>query len=428
MDPVLLVEDNPADADRIANFLHHESDISLKIVRSGTETLELLERETFSCVLLDYRLPDMNGLELLRTLRQLYPELKIIFLAGQEDNRLFLGASTLGVTACISKDKLTESLLTLYIRNLVTRPSPPAIRQNANSFWGVPSLEVYQSLIETMNEGVILVDRQKIIVFANPRVGEIVGCPETELLGKTMSSLFTTNGKSLFSNEWKKMMEGEVRRYESEIQRRDDQTTPVIVSQTPSYHDTKEIQGGLLVITDISKQKEIERRLSQLSITDGLTGLLNRRHFGSLLGTEFQKARRYQYPLSCLMIDLDHFKKCNDSLGHLYGDFVLRETGQLIQEKIRDHDILARYGGEEFILLFPNIPKTGAIDGAERIRSTIEQHPFKYKGQGHRITVSIGISEVADDRAKSTEDLILYADQALYEAKQRGRNKVLVKG
>lgn len=425
---VLLVTQDQSDADRISQFLSGEKDIALEFARDGGGALEKIDGRPFSCVLLDYDLPDMNGLELLRVLRRRHPNQKILFLAEAEDERLFLGASTLGVMACVSKDKLTESMLKLYIRNLSTRTTPLPNRPSSTTFWGLPSQEVYQSLIETMNEGVIVVDLNRTMLFVNPRVGEIVGCPTADLFGTTLTSLLTEDSAQTFIKEWDRTLQGDVRRYECEILRTDGRKVAVLVSQTPSLQEAGRIRGGLLVITDISKQKRIERRLSQLSITDDLTGLLNRRQFGALIGTEFRKAQRYQIPLSCLMIDLDHFKKSNDTMGHLFGDYVLRETGQLIREEIRDHDILARFGGEEFVLLFPNIRKPGAAEGAERIRATIEKHPFRYKGQERSITVSIGISEAIEDRAENEEDLVRLADRALYASKQAGRNRVSVGG
>lgn len=425
--PILLVEDNPADVERVSRFLRHQSDLSLRVAKTGSEALERLEKESFSCVLLDYHLPDTNGLELLQTLRKRFPELKVVFLTGHEDDRLFLGALRLGVIACLSKEKLTERLLTKTIRAGVGACSPPSIPQRPIAPLGLPPYEVYQTLIETMNEGVVVVDPDQIIVFVNPRMGEIVGCPAADLLGKKVTSLLTPGALPLFLQEWDKTVQGEACRYECEIEAATSGSTPVLVSQTPSYRRGGEIYGGLLVITDISRQKEIEKHLEQLSMTDGLTGLFNRRHFQVLLETEFQKARRHQHPLSCLMIDLDYFKRCNDTRGHLFGDRVLWEVGQLIRKEIRAHDILARYGGEEFILLFPNIPLLGAFEVAERIRASIAGHSFFGNGEGPRMTVSIGVAGTDDAYlGSSPEELIHSADSALYKAKRRGRNRVSV--
>lgn len=423
---ILLVEDNKADVERISRFLRHEKDIQVHVARSGAEAHEFLEREPISCLLLDYRLPDTNGLELLRVLRVQFPDMRIILLTGHEDRHLYLGASKLGVSSCISKDELTEDLLTRTIRWSSMPQRSPSFSLPIRFFSGFSSIEVYQTLIETMNEGVIVVDSQHIVVFVNPKMGEIVGCPATDLFGKGVSSLLTPESLPKFLEEWNKSIKGEARRYDCELLSSGSSPIPVLISQTPSYGRNGEILGGLLMISDISRQKEIEKRLEQLSITDGLTGLFNRRHFQALFGVEFQKALRYQHPLSCLMIDIDYFKTMNDTIGHHFGDYVLQEIGRRILKEIRGHDIPARYGGDEFILLLPSISSDHAVEVAERIRSSIADHPITHEGQGHQISVSIGVAGSDDSRVISPTDLLRFADRALYEAKSSGRNKVSV--
>ncbi len=423
---ILLVEDNKADVELISRLLRHEKDMQVLVAGTGAEALESLEREPISCLLLDYCLPDTNGLELLHILRVRFPAMRIILLTGHEDRHLFLGASMLGVSSCISKDELTEDLLTRTIRWSSRPQRSPSPSLPIRFFSGFSSIEVYQTLIETMNEGVIVADSQHIVVFVNPRMGEIVGCPATDLFGKGVSSLLTPESIPKFLEEWKNTISGKASRYDCELLSSSSSPIPVLISQTASYGRNREIIGGLLMISDISRQKEIERRLEQLSITDGLTGLFNRRHFQALIGVEFQKALRYQHPLSCLMIDIDYFKAMNDTIGHLFGDHVLQEIGRRILKEIRGHDILARYGGDELVLLLPSISSDHAVELAERVRSSVADNPVSYEGQGHKISVSIGIAGIDNSRVTSPTDLLRFADRALYEAKASGRNKVSV--
>jgi diguanylate cyclase (GGDEF)-like protein/PAS domain S-box-containing protein len=421
MQPILLVEDSPADAERITRFLRRKKDLTLHIAVTGAEALEALGRQPFAYLILDYRLPDTNGLELLQTVRRQFPDLRVILLTGFDDDRLFVSASKLGAVAALSKDRLSEPLLHELIQNSA---APIESSEKPVGPLSLPPAEVYRTLIETMNEGMIVADPHQIIIFVNPRMGEIAGCPAADLLGRKLPSLITPSSLPSFLKEWGKSLSGETRRYECEIASAAEGPLSVLISQTPSSHREGNIYGCLLVVTDISRQKSIERRLEQLSITDGLTGLFNRRHFEALLGIEFQKSSRHRLPLSCLMLDLDHFKECNDTLGHLFGDAVLRESAQLIRKEIRSHDILARYGGEEFVLLLPNIPATAAIEVGERIRKSIAHHPFVYDGKAHRMTVSIGIAGTEDTRITLPETLIRFADRALYQAKGGGRNRV----
>ncbi len=169
--------------------------------------------------------------------------------------------------------------------------------------------------------------------------------------------------------------------------------------------------------------EEMLTRVEALAIMDSLTGLYNRRRFEVVLESEFKRAARYQSPLSCLMIDIDHFKRVNDSCGHQGGDTVLREMAQLIQATIREVDTPARWGGEEFIILSPNTPKEKANLAATRILSAITQHTFSGV-KGGKITVSIGVAGIPDPSIDDKDKLVHAADLAMYEAKKKGRNRV----
>jgi len=174
------------------------------------------------------------------------------------------------------------------------------------------------------------------------------------------------------------------------------------------------------------KVKKERDRLEKLAITDYLTGLYNVRYFYVRLKEEFSRTKRYNIPLCCIMIDVDHFKKINDSYGHRIGDIVLRELSQLIKRNIRKSDVLARYGGEEFILLLPNTSLDGAIVKAENIRKLIKEHSFKTLRKKELITVSAGIACSSNKKVKSEDDLITLSDTALFQAKNKGRDNVAI--
>lgn len=162
--------------------------------------------------------------------------------------------------------------------------------------------------------------------------------------------------------------------------------------------------------------------LEKEAITDPLTGLYNRRYFLQQGQKELLRARRYCYPLSLLMLDLDHFKKVNDIYGHAIGDQVLIRTARRILDSIRDVDIAARYGGEEFVVLLPETNIKSATTVAERIREKIASTPYKVKQNLElNLTVSIGTATLPKETTDLRE-LIDLADQGLYEAKKRGRN------
>ncbi|HEY9854108.1 MAG TPA: sensor domain-containing diguanylate cyclase, partial [Stenomitos sp.] len=166
-------------------------------------------------------------------------------------------------------------------------------------------------------------------------------------------------------------------------------------------------------------------KVEQQAITDGLTGVFNRRYFNDRLDTELQRSLRYSHPVSLIIMDIDYFKKANDVLGHLGGDTVLKQLAALLKEKVRKVDIIARYGGEEFAIILPETPHESALFVAEKIRAWIEEFPFTDQEKlPHKvITSSLGVSTYPD-HAGTVEGLISTADEALYQAKQNGRNQV----
>jgi two-component system, cell cycle response regulator len=177
----------------------------------------------------------------------------------------------------------------------------------------------------------------------------------------------------------------------------------------------------------IEQTKADNARLEALAHTDSLTHLLNRRALTIRLVAELERVRRYNSPLTMLMIDLDHFKLVNDTFGHLVGDEVLRGLAMILQRSVRSVDMVARYGGEEFVVVLPETGETGAVAFAERIRQRAEQHNFEAaRSATVRITVSIGVSCFPSPHVESAEDLFARADAALYRAKDRGRNQVCV--
>jgi two-component system cell cycle response regulator len=167
------------------------------------------------------------------------------------------------------------------------------------------------------------------------------------------------------------------------------------------------------------------RRLEALATTDPLTRVLNRRAFLDRLTAEVDRSRRYDSTLALLLFDVDHFKRINDTVGHLAGDSVLRQMGALLEDAVRKVDIVARYGGEEFVAILPETSLEGAITFAERLRERIAAQTFDIGNQRVlRLTVSIGIATFPSSDVASTDDLINRADEALYRAKAAGRNQV----
>jgi diguanylate cyclase (GGDEF)-like protein len=178
-------------------------------------------------------------------------------------------------------------------------------------------------------------------------------------------------------------------------------------------------------IVDLQKElMETNKRLELLSITDGLTKLHNHRHFQDELSRAFDESLRYQRPLSLAMIDIDFFKKINDTYGHAVGDDVLKRAAALFRTSVRSTDLVARYGGEEFAVMMPETALPDGTTFAEKIRHLIETTPLETQAGPVTATVSIGVASVPHSRIHSAKELIVAADRALYRAKRSGRNQV----
>lgn len=177
------------------------------------------------------------------------------------------------------------------------------------------------------------------------------------------------------------------------------------------------------------KNRELEvanKRLRKLSITDGLTELFNHRHVHELLHEEFERTKRSGEPMAVVMMDLDRFKQVNDTYGHPTGDVILYETAQILKETAREIDMVGRYGGEEFIIILPGADEEAAEQFAERVRTRVEEHVFRDEENEVTMTMSGGAASFPSAEDFDNPDMLIKrADEALYHAKESGRNRIV---
>jgi diguanylate cyclase (GGDEF)-like protein len=172
-------------------------------------------------------------------------------------------------------------------------------------------------------------------------------------------------------------------------------------------------------------ESEYHEEIYRLTIVDGLTQIHNKRYLLEFLDRELSRSSRHQRPLSLVMLDIDYFKTINDDLGHLGGDFTLRELAGVIRESVRHEDLFARYGGDEFTLVLVETPLEGAVDVAERIRESVAKYPFRFEDRPFSLTISIGMAFTSGDSSLTAAALLRLADEKLYEAKRAGRNRIV---
>ncbi|OHC91504.1 MAG: hypothetical protein A3J87_01760 [Sideroxydans sp. RIFOXYB12_FULL_59_6] len=288
-----------------------------------------------------------------------------------------------------------------------------------------------RDITNTVSDGLLVLDRDGKITFANPEAQSLLGYRPDELLGADMCDLLHVldDGKPMpriASNVLNVGRTGITCYGQDELfKRKDGVLMPVLVSAS-AIIKRHQIVGIVVAFHDISNRKRLERELVRRAQTDVLTGLNNRRHFYDLAEQELARAKRYGKPLAMLMLDVDHFKQVNDSYGHHAGDAVLRKLSEVCIAALREIDVIGRYGGEEFVVLLPETDAHRALEAAERLRHALAEAEVPLAGGDMlRFTVSIGVSNLVATDA-DLDSVLKRADKGLYEAKNSGRNRVCV--
>ncbi len=286
------------------------------------------------------------------------------------------------------------------------------------------------NLVALCPDGVIAIDRSGLITIFNRAAELLTGHSAGETINKmNIADLYPSPD---FARKIKKLIysethgdEGRLEGYEVDIETQAGDKIPIRLSATLLYGNSEEI-GSVGFFHNMTHQKNLENNLRKLSITDALTSLYNQRHFYSCLAQEIERAHRYQRPLSLICFDLDRFKDCNDKLGHLEGDNILRITGKLLLETIRKSDLAFRYGGDEFFILLPETDIASAQQTGEKIRLNFKNSwPYDVVCQNIEflpVTLSVGVAQL--EESETSESLIKRADVAMYQAKRRGGDQV----
>lgn len=285
----------------------------------------------------------------------------------------------------------------------------------------------YRTLVEQSLEGIMII-QDGLIKFVNPTLLNILKYEEEDMLDKDILRFFYPDDRELLSESLEKLSNSQKVKFPTELRmvHKNEEGIYMEVLATLIKYESK--PATLATIRDITERKKAEGELKRLVITDDLTGLFNQRYFYIQFSKEFERVKRYDRPLSMLLIDIDLFKDFNDKYGHWEGDYVLKKLGEILMKNIRTIDMAFRYGGEEFAVILPETKYENAILVAERIRKAVAQtvfYPFTLDGHPDIVskTVSIGITEFKlEDNEKS---FLKRVDNAMYQAKKSGRNTVV---
>lgn len=293
----------------------------------------------------------------------------------------------------------------------------------------------YRQIFETINLGLVILDRNLMVTGWNRwmelhsgiSAADVVGCQVCETFPDLSRSSFLRIVKGVlafgnyasYSQKLHKFLFPMKNPHSSHGQLPQMQQNCTV---GPLRNEQREIIGVYITVQDVTDFVFYEEKLATMAKTDCLTGIYNRRYLDQRLQEELDRCRRHGSPLSILLLDIDHFKKINDTYGHLCGDYALRGIATELRRSLRSIDILGRYGGEEFCCILPETPLDQACKLAERCRAEISAAPLCCIDQQLTVTASIG---VAGQLSGDTMDrLIKRADDALYQAKHQGRNRV----
>ena len=289
---------------------------------------------------------------------------------------------------------------------------------------------IFRSLVENTNDVIMVLDATPLdqggpfIVYVNPAFERLMGYGAEEVMGQNPKILQgrDTDDKTRYKLRQAMRTGKSIRtqilnydKYGNELW--------LDINMVPLFDEDGNLAYYAAIERDLTEYKRLQSHLEDMANTDSLTGLSNRQAFLHRAEKEFSRTRRYNRPLSVVMIDVDHFKSINDHYGHAVGDIVLREVSAICQCSLRGSDLLGRIGGEEFVLLLPDTPQANAIFVAERMREQLAKTPIAVDSVVLTTTASFGVASVIDADI-NFNSLLERADEAMYLAKNDGRNKV----
>ena len=475
---ILIVEDDHHLRDLLVEIFKREGHTT-EAAASGQEALNKAKEAFFNLAFLDINLPDLSGLELIKPLKALHPDMALIVLTGSPSEETAVQALNAGAAAYLIKPITRNALLTtmeqvlakqhLAFENrrlcesaerelIARRDIEKELRKHRDQLEEVVderttelratilelekevserkkvemalrgSEEKYRLLFGTVSDAIVVFDAAtRQFLDVNESASQLYGYPREEFLSLNLNDI--TAELEATDDAVRQAIAGELTRIPLRHHKKKDGTKfPVEISVSIFMLGDRKVLCG--VIRDITERRhaeevlrESEKWFRELSITDDLTGLFNSRHFHNQVSLEVDRATRYGHPISLLLIDIDNFKQYNDSYGHLEGDKVLTALGKVIHSCLRRIDSGYRYGGEEFTVILPATKGEVAVYVAERIRRAFEAEAFSPRPDALTTkAVSIGVTQYAPE--EDVEVFMKRADEAMYTAKGQGKNRV----
>ncbi|WP_114418606.1 diguanylate cyclase domain-containing protein [Marinospirillum perlucidum] len=412
---VLVIEDEPGDAQLVRLQLQEKDReaFAVEMVASLEEAASLLRDQSFhpDVILLDLNLPDSTGPDTVKRCRQLAPDVPVIVLTGLDDHQATEVAIEAGAEDYLSKGEEGASLRKA-IRYALLRHERDASERLA------------LTVFNYAREGIMITSADGIILEVNASFTRITGYSREEVLGKNPSILSSGHQTGEFYRQfWEDLFRDG--HWEGEIWNRRKNGEIFVENMTVNgvRDPSGEIVQFVALFTDITEQKEQQTQLEHLAHFDALTGLPNRVLYNYRLKQSMAYADRHGTRIAVGYLDLDGFKPVNDTHGHAAGDVVLQEVARRMQDCLRDEDTLARLGGDEFSLVLESVAVPDQLGGLlDRLEAVISE-PVLWEGEKLRVTASIGVTFYPQAQEVDMSQLMHQADEAMYTAKQEGKNR-----
>jgi len=477
--PKVLVADDDEALVSTLTWILREHGLQVVAVPSGIGLLEKMHEERPDLVLLDIMMPKVDGLQLLERIRadQAWKDLPVLMVSSMPPEDGTVRSLEIGASDFIAKPFRMKELLARVDAHLKRWREIRQMRAHLSAV--SEDLKQSSNIVDILHEVTDSLKPDEIYHILSRRVARALGISKCSII---LANPGDTHGTvvAAFENPMLRNLRVELNRYPEIVKALETGRTVTAedVATDPLFEGVRqawlrdgvqvptrsivalpfrmrEEQTGVLYLRSLVGERALRRedaefadsviraavaalekahdfatvvsdreRLEQLASTDALTGCLNRRSLNDAVERELDRARRYSLVLTILMVDLDHFKWINDNLGHLVGDTVLRQLGDLLKREVRSVDAVARYGGEEFVIVLPETGTHGALVFAERMRARIQAFTFGDPEAPVRVTVSIGVASYPDPKITTPDTFMAVADLALYRAKADGRNLV----
>jgi len=412
--PAILIVDDAPDHVGVLRSIMVKQGYQTFIATSGERAVEIAQRVKPDLVLLDIVMPGMDGLETCRRLKAhpVTARIPVIFMSARGETEDIVAGFDIGAADYIPKPLRMEEVCARVRAQLRLSNGSDTQREQADRL---------RMIVNSMDQGLLIVERSGRIQYANPACERYLGHAPEALVGLTLAQLLDCTEPNC--SQCQDPIVGDGTR-EVRVCQPDGGLRAMDLTMTPMH-----AADGLFValLHDITHHKKSEDALQRAALLDPLTKIANRRHFDGFLEREWQRSIRNAQPLSLVVLDVDHFKLYNDTLGHAAGDACLQRVAQVLQDHAaRPTDLAARYGGEEFVLLFGETPFEHAVRLAEMMRRAVEslELPNPRSPTSPWITLSVGVATIVPSQLDEIENLFVCADRAMYAAKAGGRNRV----